>query len=76
MKLLAVSGTRYRATIRLGWIEGVASNAMVAERFTDVGLVDVQVFGDGRDRFADALWPGASQEVDLPEQITKVEVLT
>ena len=40
-------GARYRATIRLGVFQSVASNQQVADRFTVVGFTEVTVTGAG-----------------------------
>jgi hypothetical protein len=74
MRQLVETGRRYRATLRLGFFEGVASNATVGDKFISAGFVQVQVWGSGRDRFVDGTWPGESVEADLPDQIVKVEV--
>ena len=79
MKVDLVTGSRYRATLRLGLFQGVASNEMVASRLRDAGFTDVEVWQPGdsaRDRMARGEWGGASMTVDLPEQITHVEVIS
>ena len=78
MKYQLQTGSRYRATLRLGWLEGAASNGTIASKLTDAGFTDVEVWQPGdsaRDRMARGEWGGASQTVDLPEQITHVEVI-
>ena len=70
-----VTGSRYVATLRLGFFEGVASNDMVAAKLRDAGFTDVSVTGSGRDRMAGGEWGGPSQTVELPEQITHVKVI-
>jgi len=72
MKITIETGRRYRATIRLGFFEGMASNDTIAGKLLDAGFVNVTVHGSGRDRFADGEWSGATQNADLPDQITKV----
>lgn len=79
MTFLVETGKRYRATIRLGWVEGIASNESIAARLQDAGFVDVEVWQPGdsaRDRMARGEWGGASQTVELPEQVTHVEVIS
>ncbi len=78
MTITVITGTRYRATLRLGWLEGIASNESIAAKLTDAGFTDVEVWQPGdsaRDRMARGEWGGATQSVALPEQIVKVEVL-
>lgn len=62
----------YLATLKLSWIERVASNNVIANKFTDVGFKDVVVTGDGAERKATGLWPGNSMEVELPKQVNRV----
>ncbi len=66
----------YRATIRLGFFEGLASNDTIAGKLLAAGFVNVTVQGTGRNRWAEGTWPLDSQHgIDLPEQITFVERL-
>ena len=67
--MILTTGRKYKATLRLGFFEGVASNDVVASRLQDAGFVHVVVWGSGRDRFATGEWGGATQDVKLPEQI-------
>lgn len=70
-------GKRYRARLRLGMIEGTAaSNAMVADKFKALGFVDVEAHGDGRDRWVEGTWPGAteSREVDDDHIVNVIEL--
>ena len=45
-------GQRYQATISLGFVQRLASNDMVADKFREVGFTDVIVTGSGRTRLA------------------------
>jgi hypothetical protein len=65
-------GKRYRATISLGWLERLASNAAVAEKLRAAGFSDVSVSGSGALRVAEALWPGADATGEMPTQISEV----
>lgn len=65
-------GGRYRARVRLGIFESIASNAAIAEKFVDAGFTVVSVSGSGRDRWAFGTWPGADASAELPEQIKEV----
>lgn len=75
MRATVEQGRHYRATIRLGFFEQVATDQQIADKLTEAGFTGVQVFGTGRDRFADGTWPGSTMSAELPDQIIKVEVL-
>ena len=68
-------GARYRATIRLGVFQSVASNEQVADKFTAVGFAEVTVTGSGRNRIGTALWPRPDATAEVPDEITSVEVI-
>jgi hypothetical protein len=68
-------GARYRATIRLGVFQSVASNQQVADRFTAVGITEVDVTGSGRNRVGTALWPRPDATAEVPDEITSVEII-
>jgi hypothetical protein len=65
-------GKRYRATVILGGIERWASNEMIADRLRKAGFSEVTVSGMGTTRVAEALWPGADAEGEMPSQVTEV----
>jgi hypothetical protein len=69
------NGRRYRAKIRLGLFQSVASNEQVADKFRDVGFTDVSVSGSGRDRMGTGLWPHPDATAEIPDEITSIEVL-
>lgn len=73
MTFHAKPGKRYRAEIRLGLFEQVASNATIAEKLQAVGLTNVSVTGSGRERWAFGFWPGGDITIELPEQIVRVD---
>ena len=73
MNFYAKQGKRYRAKIRLGLFEQIASNEDIAQRFRAAGLVQVTVQGSGRDRWAFGVWPGKDVAVQLPEQIQGID---
>jgi len=75
MRFTAEKDTRYRAVIHLGFFESVASNDTLKEKFEEVGLISVTVWGSGHDRSAEGVWPGETQEVELPSQIVSVTKL-
>lgn len=72
MRVTLETGKRYKADVRLGFFEGLASNDTIAAKLLDAGFVGVTVFGKGRDRWATGEWGGAMQTVNLPSQITNV----
>jgi hypothetical protein len=75
-RVLLETGRRYRATLRLGWLQGsAATDSMITDKLRDAGFVDVQAWGSGRDRYASGEWGGATLEVELPEEVTLVEAL-
>ena len=66
-------GRRYKATISLGVLESLASNAMVADRFTALGFSNVKVTGTGGTRYAEGGWNADDITVSmLPPQIAEV----
>ncbi len=68
-------GKRYRATIRLGFFQSVASNQQVAEKFSEVGFTEVNVTGSGRNRVGTGLWPHPNATAEVPDEITAVELI-
>jgi transketolase N-terminal domain/subunit len=65
-------GRRYRALISLGIIERVASNAMIAQRFAELGFSEISVTGSGSERVVEALWPLPDAEGDSPRQVSEI----
>jgi hypothetical protein len=65
-------GRRYRATIRLGWLEQLADNETIAGKLRAAGFTDVTVSGSGAKRHATALWSLNDASAPLPSQITSV----
>jgi hypothetical protein len=66
-------GKRYRATILLNWVERLASNEIVAQKFRDLGFSDVRVSGRGGTRSAQAIWPAQNASAEIPPQIKSIE---
>jgi hypothetical protein len=62
-------GARYRARLRLGIFEGLASNATIEAKLEEAGFADVTVTGSGRDRFAEGMWGRLTAAVELPDQV-------
>ena len=67
-------GRRYRAHVRLGFFEKLASNAAVAEKFKAAGFAHVEVVGEGAERWAFGTWTGPDATAELPSEITDVPV--
>jgi hypothetical protein len=66
-------GKRYQATVSLNWVERLASNQLVAQKFRDLGFSDVQVSGRGSTRSAQALWPAQDASAEIPAQIKTIK---
>ena len=67
------NGKRYQATINLGFVQRLASNEMVADRFREVGFADVTVTGAGRTRLATGLWSGDDASAEIPDEVAQIE---
>ncbi len=72
--MILTQGARYRAAIRLGFFAGMASNDTIRGKLEEAGFVDVAVGGSGRDRTAEGVWGGVSQDVELPDEIVSSSV--
>lgn len=64
--------TKYRAKIKLGFFERIASNETIEEKLRDAGFVTITVWGGGGERWAEATWPGEDRVTDMPNQIVEV----
>ncbi len=65
-------GKRYRASIKLGLLEQLADNRMIAARLEQAGFADVSVAGTGANRVAEALWTKDDSSAPLPVQVRSV----
>jgi hypothetical protein len=65
-------GRRYRATLRLGFVERLASNDMIAGKLREAGFTEVSVSGSGAERVAEGLWPGPDATANMPSQVVDV----
>jgi hypothetical protein len=72
-KFTVRKGRRYRATIGLTGLKRLASNETIAEVLRKVGFTEVRIEGNGRTRYATALWPKADATADIPPEVEKVE---
>jgi hypothetical protein len=65
-------GKRYRAILALKSIEQLADNALIAQKFRDMGFARVHVSGAGATRRVEGVWPGKDTSADMPPQIIAV----
>lgn len=65
----------YQATVTLSGLDLIATNDMIAQKFKSVGFTDVKVEGKGSSRTAAGKWPGKTQEVEIPKQVSKIKKL-
>lgn len=72
MSITLHNGRRYRTTISLGFVERLASNDTIAEKFRAAGFSDIHVTGEGATRCAEGVWNGGEITATLPPQITDV----
>jgi hypothetical protein len=72
--MILTQGQRYRATIRLGFFERIASNEAIESKLEGAGFIFVSVIGSGRERRAEGTWGGVTQDVDLPDQIVSSSI--
>lgn len=68
--------TRYKATVRLSFLESIATNDIIAGKITTAGFTDVVVGGAGSTRTVHGTWPKATQEVkNIPTQLQNIQKL-
>jgi hypothetical protein len=72
-KFTVRKGTRYRATIKLTGLKGLASNEIVADVLRTAGFAEVDVQGSGGTRYAEAIWPKPDATAEIPPEVMKVE---
>ncbi len=68
-------GNRYRATLALKPVEQLADNALIAQKFRDLGFSRVRVSGSGATRRVEGVWPGKDTSATMPPQIVAVAKL-
>lgn len=74
MNVLLRQDKTYRAVVSLSWLESLADNDQVANRFIELGFRDVSVTGSGAERVAQGTWIGGDRDFDLKgHPITDVE---
>ena len=67
-------GKRYRAILALTSVEQLADNALIAQKFRDLGFSRVRVSGAGATRRVEGVWPGKDTSANMPPQIVAVAV--
>ncbi len=66
-------GRRYAATISLGFVERLADNETIAEKFRAAGFSDVTVTGSGNVRQAEGVWAADDiMPATVPSQVTEI----
>ena len=68
-------GMRYRAILVLKSVEQLANNALIAQKFRDLGFSGVRVSGEGATRRVEGVWPGKDTSANMPSQIVVVAQL-
>ena len=68
-------GARYRAILALKSIEQLSDNALIAQKFRDLGFTRVRVSGAGATRLVEGVWPGKDTSANMPPQIVAVAKL-
>jgi len=66
---------RYKATITLGFVERLASNDIIAEKFRTAGFADVKVTGKGETRIAEGTWSADDATPTYPAQISDISAV-
>ena len=65
------NGTQYAASLDLSFVEKLAAtDAIVAQKFTDVGFTGVTV--DLPNKRVEGTWSGDSEAVTLPSEVSEV----
>ena len=72
MRYTLQRGKRYKATISLGFVERLASNDVVADKFRAAGFSDVTVTGKGGTRYAVGVWSADDITPSIPPQVADI----
>lgn len=75
MEFTLQKGKRYRATITLGFVERLAGNEVIAEKFMTAGFIDVRVAGKGGTRVAEGTWNADDARPTYPAQISDISIV-
>ena len=65
-------GRRYKSMISLGFVERIADNETIAEKFRTAGFTDVTVTGSSNTRHAEGAWLADDITVSLPSQVADI----
>jgi|GEM_PF-1110750 hypothetical protein len=68
-------GKRYRAILALNSVEQLVDNALIAQKFRNLGFSRVRVSGAGATRRVEGVWPGKDTSTNMPPQIIAVAKL-
>jgi len=68
-------GKRYQAILALKSVERLVDNALIAQKFRDLGFTGVRVSGAGAMRRVEGVWPGKDTSANMPPQIVAVAKL-
>lgn len=72
MNFTLQKGKRYKSLITLGFVERLASNDVIADKFRAAGFTDVAVTGEGGTRYAEGVWNLDDLRTTYPPQISDV----
>lgn len=72
MEITLEKGSKYLAHVRLSWLQRIASNDVVVEKFRSLGFSDVLSVGSGNARAVSGTWGGDTSIVDVPDSIVEV----
>jgi hypothetical protein len=75
MEFTLQAGKRYKATVTLGFVERLASNDTIAEKFRAAGFTDVEVTGEGGTRYAEGVWNADNIRPTYPAQISDISLV-
>ena len=64
---------RYMATIKLNFLESMATNEIIAGKLRDAGFAEVSVSGVGATRSANGRWAKDKTDAQLPPQVKEVK---
>ena len=68
-------GKRYRAILALKSVEQLVDNALIAQKFRDLGFSGVRLSGAGATRRVEGVWQGKDTSATMPPQIIAVAAL-
>lgn len=74
-KWTLTKGTRYRATLNLGYFESYAGNETIGSRFVGGGFKDVTVTGSDKVRIIEGTWGLDDKVIPLDAHISNVTIV-